>query len=656
MKNLLLLALGLSMTISPTAPPASVAARPAPTAARAPVRPTAPVALTAPRAPVAPPAPYGALPTARQLSWQETEMYCIVCYGVNTYLDHEWGYGNEDPRLIDPTDYDPAQVVGAAKAGGFRGIVLVAKHHDGLCLWPSRSTTRTIAQSNWRQGRGDMVKDYQVACRHLNMRYALYCSPWDRNNPAYGTPAYIDVYRQQLTELYTSYGPLFMSWFDGANGGDGFYGGAKETRTIDRTSYYGWDSIWALTRRLQPAAAIFGDVGPDVRWVGNEQGIAGKTCWETFTPQAPEPGRAPANGFSKAEIAVTGTRNGAYWMPAECDVPIRPGWFYHESENHQVKTPRQLLDLYYASVGRGACLDLGLAPDKRGRLDDHDVLSLKMFGELLRETFAKNLAAGAHLHASNTRGGDDARYGPRFLLDGDRYTCWATDDSVHTPSLTFDLDTPKTFNVIRLRENIKLGQRIDSLAVDVREGGRWLPLATATSIGANRLIRLGHDVTASQVRLRITGSPACIALSDFGLFREPPATSGEPANGEPADGRAAGMAPRKAAHPDWTVVSATRAEIVVDMGRARQLSGFTYSPPSAGMIDHYAFSTSPDGRHWTPPQTGEFSNIAANPLPQHVRLDAPVTARYFRFTALRTAGNGAATAAKPDVAQLDVDD
>ena len=469
----------------------------------------------------APPAPYGSLPSERQLKWSEMGMYCLIHFGVNTYLDHEWGYGDEDPNLIDPVDFNPLQIVGAAKAGGFKGIIVVAKHHDGLCLWPTKTTTHNISLSHWKNGKGDILKGYQAACKALGMRMGVYCSPWDRNNPAYGTSAYLAIYRAQLRELYTNYGPLFMSWHDGANGGDGYYGGARERRNIDRTTYYDWDSTWRITRQMQPGAVIFGDVGPDVRWVGNEQGHAGATCWATYTPQAPDEGRKPANGYVKSELGTEGTRNGAFWIPAECDVPLRPGWFYHASQDEQVRTPAQLLDLYYASVGRGADLDLGLSPNKKGLLDQHDVRSLKTFGDLLRQTFAINLAAGARLRASNVRANDKAHYGPAFLLDNDRYSYWATDDSVTTPSVEFDLGTPKTFNVIRIRENIKLGQRIDSVAVDVYEGGAgWRQIATATSIGPNRLIRLGHNVTASRVRLRITGSPVCIALSDFGLYRE----------------------------------------------------------------------------------------------------------------------------------------
>ncbi len=468
------------------------------------------------------PIPYGAIPTERQLRWQEMEMYCIIHFGVNTYLDHEWGYGDEDPNLINPIEFNAAQIVGAVKAGGFKGIVVVAKHHDGLCLWPTATTNHSISFSKWKHGKGDMVKEYQLACGKLGIRLGLYCSPWDRNSALYGTAAYVKMYRAQLKELYSRYGNLFMSWHDGANGGDGYYGGAREARTIDRSTYYGWDTTWALTRSMQPGACIFGDIGPDVRWVGNEQGHAGQTYWATYTPIAPDSGHVPSNGYVVSELGTEGTRDGKYWMPAECDVPLRPGWFYHAGQDAQVKSPSALLDLYYASVGRGADLDLGIAPDKRGLLNEHDVASLKEFGYLLRETFKTNLAVGAHMTTTNIRGRDVVHYGPHFLLDDSRYSYWATDDSIHTAEIIFDMTTPKTFDVIRLRENIKLGQRIDSFAVDIpAKDGSWQELVRGTSIGANKLLRLDQAVTTRKVRLRILGAPVAIALSDFGLYKEP---------------------------------------------------------------------------------------------------------------------------------------
>ena len=470
---------------------------------------------------VAPPKPYGVLPTPRQLSWHEAEMYCIVHFGVDTYTDKEWGFGDEDPAIVNPTDFDALQIVGAAKAGGFKGVVIVAKHHDGLCIWPTKTTEHNITKSPWRNGKGDMVREYQLACNKLGMRLGLYCSPWDRNNPQYGTPAYVQTYRAQLKELYTRYGPLFMSWHDGANGGDGYYGGARETRKIDRTTYYGWDTTWAMIRQLQPTANIFGDIGPDVRWVGNEEGHAGTTCWATYTPEAPDPGKKPSNGYNKYWEATEGTRNGNYWMPAECDVPLRPGWFYHPSQDEQAKSPYQLLDLYYQSVGHGADLDLGIAPNRKGQIDQRDVASLQGFGDLLKQTFTVNLAKAAVFTASNIRGNDNRKYGPARLIDDDRYSYWATDDSVTEPQLVVDMGKTITFNVIRLRENIKLGQRISSFTIEAFEEGQWKQVGAGTSIGANRLIRFQQNVVTSKVRVSITSSGACVALSDFGLFKEP---------------------------------------------------------------------------------------------------------------------------------------
>ncbi|SHN40864.1 discoidin domain-containing protein [Chitinophaga sp. CF418] len=673
------------------------------------------------------PKPYGALPTDAQLKWHEMEMYCLIHFGVNTYLDHEWGYGDEDPGLVNPTQFDAKQIVGAAKAGGFKGIIVVAKHHDGLCLWPTKTTPHNISKSKWKNGKGDILKEYQLACEQLGLKYGLYCSPWDRNNPGYGKPEYLEIYRNQLRELYSNYGPLFTSWHDGANGGSGYYGGANETRNIDRTTYYDWDGTWAITRKMQPDAVLFGDVGPDVRWVGNEEGHAGKTCWATYTPQAPDPGRKPANGYAKTELATEGTRNGLYWMPAECDVPLRPGWFYHASQNPQVKTPSELLDLYYESVGRGAGLDLGLSPDQRGLLNSTDVVSLKGFGQLLRQTFAVNLAKGAQLKASNIRGNNKASFGPQFLLDNDRYSYWATDDSVTTPTLEFNLGTLKTFNVIRLRENIKLGQRIDAVAIDVFEKGEWQEIATATSIGANRLIRLEKNITTDKVRLRITGAPVCVALSDFGLYREPvhikaPVISRdksgmvtiasdtsqlpvyytldgtEPSAKSPvykgpflfADGgtikarilgkqiagdvstRIFGIGKKgwkvveapEGSHADnvidedestnWSTLTPELSgklpvDVTIDMGAQRSIKAFTYLPrqdkKNEGLIGHYAFYISNNGKDWGKAREGDFHNIEANPVQQLVLLPKALHARYFRFSALHiNTGKGVSVA------------
>lgn len=468
------------------------------------------------------PEPYGPLPTGRQLQWQETEMYCIIHFGPDTYTDKEVGYGDEDPKIVNPTEFSAMQIIGAAKAGGFKGVIVVAKHHDGFCLWPTKTTAHNITQSSYKGGKGDIMAEYRDACKVLGMKLGVYCSPWDRNSALYGKPEYVtDIYRRQLIELYSNYGPLFIIWHDGANGGDGYYGGAREKRNIDRSTYYGWDTTWGIARKLQPNAVIYGGVGPDVRWVGNESGQAGLTSWATYTPHAPDPSKVPGNGYVKGREGTQGHRDGQFWMPAECDVSLRPGWFYHQEQDKKVKTPDSLMRIYYQSVGRSACLDLGLSPDRRGLLNDNDVNSLKAFGALLKATFAENLAGGAVLQANDVRGGNAAKYGPANLIDNDRYSYWATNDSVKTPELVVTLKQNTTFNVIRLRENIKLGQRIAAIAVDAWQDGQWQQIAIATSIGGNRLIRLPRNINTNKIRLRITQSPVCIALSDFGLFMEP---------------------------------------------------------------------------------------------------------------------------------------
>ncbi|HYW42604.1 MAG TPA: alpha-L-fucosidase [Bryobacteraceae bacterium] len=474
----------------------------------------APAAAAAP----GPPSAYGALPSARQVRWHEMETYAFLHFTVNTFTDREWGNGDEDPNVFNPTAFDADAIILTLKAGGMTGAILTCKHHDGFCLWPTKTTEHSVRGSSWRGGKGDVVKDLAEAARRHGLKFGVYLSPWDRNNAQYGKPEYIAVYREQLRELLTGYGPIFEVWHDGANGGDGYYGGAREKRVIDKRTYYDWPKTWDLTHSLQPDAVIFSDVGPDIRWVGNERGFAGDTCWETYDPVG-QGGGAASPGDVKASQSGTGTRNGAKWLPPECDVSIRPGWFWHERENERVKTPAQLLNLYYRSVGRGGSLLLNVPPDRRGLLHENDVKALREFGGLVGSTFAQNLAAKAKVTASQVRGKSKS-FDPRNLLDGDRYSYWSSDDGVTTADVVFDMGHHVTFNVIRLRENIRLGQRVDAFAVDEGKDGGWSPVAEATSIGACRLIRTEKDVTTSRVRLRITQAAACPAISEFGLFRE----------------------------------------------------------------------------------------------------------------------------------------
>jgi alpha-L-fucosidase len=442
------------------------------------------------------------------------EFYGFIHFTINTFTDKEWGYGDESPSLFNPTDFDAEQIVHTAAMAGMKGLILTCKHHDGFCLWPSKYTEHSVKNSPWRNGRGDVVKEISAACRKYRLKFGIYLSPWDRNHKDYGRTEYLNYFRSQLRELLTSYGPVFEIFLDGANGGDGYYGGARETRKIDRDTYYDWPTTWNLMRTLQPDACLFSDAGPDVRWVGNERGLAGDPCWSTLNKDEFAPGRADEARLNR------GDRPGSHWVPAECDVSIRPGWFYHANEDSKVKSAATLVDLYYSSVGRGASFLLNLAPDRRGQIPVPDVNSLREFRRILDATFATDYAKGAYVSASNVRESGDPRFSPRNVIDGQRDTYWTTDDQVKTPELIVNFRREQTFNVVRVREYLPLGQRVEEFAVDVREGNKWRDFARGTSIGNCKLVR-GKRVTTSQVRLRITQAPVCPAISELSLFAEP---------------------------------------------------------------------------------------------------------------------------------------
>ncbi len=463
-----------------------------------------------------PPDPYGPLPSARQIAHSRLDTYAFIHFSPNTFTNREWGNGDEDPKVFNPDKFDADQIVLSLKAAGLKGAILTCKHHDGFCLWPTKTTDHSIAGSDWKGGKGDVVREISDACHRHGLKFGVYLSPWDRNNASYGKPEYLKIYRQQLRELLTQYGPIFEVWHDGANGGTGYYGGARESRSIDRKTYYGWQETWEMVRKLQPGACIFSDVGPDLRWVGNESGYAAETSWATYQPVG-EKDDAPAPGYVKSEMGETGTRNLGSWLPAECDVSIRPGWFWHEAENTKVKTPNDLMELYFKSVGRGGSFLLNVPPNRHGLVDAADVSSLTKFGELLNKTFAVNLASGAKCTPSNTRGGS-RRFAGSNLLSTNPNKYWSTDDDIHTPSAEVEFATPKTFHIIKVKEAIQLGQRVEAIAVDAWVDGDWKQIADATSIGACRLIRLNEPITTSKVRLRITQAPVCIALYDFGLY------------------------------------------------------------------------------------------------------------------------------------------
>jgi alpha-L-fucosidase len=459
------------------------------------------------------PAPYGPLPSERQLQWHELEFYGFLHLGVNTFTDREWGYGNESPVAFDPTAFDADQIAEAAHAAGMQALILTCKHHDGFCLWPSRFTEHSVVNSPWRGGRGDVVREVSEACARRGLRFGVYLSPWDRNHADYAGPAYLAYYRDQLRELLREYGPISEVWFDGANGGDGYYGGARERRTIDKRTYYDWETTWQMVRGLQPGACIFSDAGPDVRWVGNERGIAGETCWATMNRDDFVPGEADQERLNR------GDRPGTHWLPAECDVSIRPGWFYHPAEDDRVRMPETLADLYFQSVGRGASLLLNLPPDRRGQIHEADVRALQGFRRWHDRTFTVDLAQKASA-VSSIPPQSAERFAARNVLDGNRGTYWYAGDGVTSPELILEYDRPVRFNVVGLREYLPLGQRVEAFAVDAWQNEGWHEIARGTSVGNLRLLRMREQVV-HKVRLRISQAPVCPAVSAFSLFASP---------------------------------------------------------------------------------------------------------------------------------------
>ncbi len=460
------------------------------------------------------PAPYGALPTARQLAWHDMQMYAFIHFTTTTFRDVEWGYGDAEPDEFNPTRYNPRQWMEVLKAAGMKGVVLTAKHHDGFCLWPSQLTDYSVAHSSWRDGKGDVVGDVAREAARAGLKFGVYLSPWDRHDLRYGTPDYITYFRGQLQELLTHYGPIFEVWQDGANGGDGYYGGLRERRTIDNRTYYDWATTDTLIRQLQPSACIFSDGGPDTRWCGNESGNVGETNWATLNRGDFAPGHADGNALRHGQMG------GTHWVPAEVDVSIRPGWFYHQREDNRVKTVEQLMDIYYTSVGRGSNLILNVPSTKEGLIHPTDSARLVAFGQALAREFSRPLPAAEvkSCRATDQRRGFDAR----LACDGEPGTYWATRDDVREATLTMKLRHPAPLYRLRLREPIKLGQRIDTFHVEaLTTAGEWQPIAAGTTVGPQRLLRLPEDIEARALRVTVHSPVACPLLSDIQLFLPP---------------------------------------------------------------------------------------------------------------------------------------
>ena len=463
-----------------------------------------------------PAAPAGAssppVPSAAQLAWHDLEFYGFIHFTTNTFTGREWGHGDESPAIFNPSALDTRQWARIAKAAGMKGLILTAKHHDGFCLWPSALTEHSVKASPWKDGKGDVVGELSKACREEGLLFGIYLSPWDRNHAQYGRPAYIDYYRGQLTELLTNYGPVFEVWQDGANGGDGYYGGARERRTIDSKTYYGWPTTNALILKLMPSAIIFSDAGPGCRWVGNEAGFSEPTSWQTIKLAGMHP------GVSHDRLA-RGDRpsHETSWVGVECDVSIRPGWFYHAEEDTKVKSPEQLGDIYWRSVGYGANLLLNIPPDRRGLIHENDEASLRAFGAWLRTTFAADLASGKPA-SGDSRPGHTAG----MTTDGDPKTWWSPREGARAGEFTVEFGSPATLSVVRIKEAIEVGQRVEEFAVDVRVGGAWREFGTGTTIGPRRIVRVSRQdaVRADALRVRITKSLDVPAIASVEAFLE----------------------------------------------------------------------------------------------------------------------------------------
>lgn len=439
------------------------------------------------------------------------EMNAFIHFTTNTFTDLEWGYGDESPAIFNPTALDVSQWVRTLKDAGFQGIILTTKHHDGFCLWPSAFTEHSIKNSPWKNGKGDLVKELSDECRKEGIKFGIYVSPWDRNHAAYGDTAYITYYRNQLHELLTQYGPVFEMWFDGANGGDGYYGGARERRKIDGSTYYNWPVTIAGAKALQPDMLFFSDAGPDLRWVGNERGIAGEENWNTINNDTLFAGKA---GIEK--LLGTGSEDGTKWIPAEVDVSIRPGWFYHKKEDSLVKSPQKLFDIYLTSVGRGSTLLLNVPPDRRGLIHENDVKSLKGFRAILDSVFKTDLAKNARISSPGHRG-NSKDYVASMVNDGNPQSYWATDDGVISGTIEIDFEENKTVRYILIQEYIALGQRIKSFNVEAFINGGWTEVASGTTIGYKRILQI-DPVETNKLRINIRDAKASPLISTVQVF------------------------------------------------------------------------------------------------------------------------------------------
>ena len=531
------------------------------------------------------------VPTKQQYEWQKLELTAFIHFGINTFTGREWGDGSESPELFNPTNFNAEQWVVALKEGGFKMVVLTAKHHDGFCLWPTKTTEHSVTNSLWRDGAGDVVRELKNAADKHDMKFGVYLSPWDRNAPSYGdSPAYNQLFVDQLTELLSNYGEVHEVWFDGANG-EGPNG---------KKQIYDWEAYYHIIDSLQPNAvkAIMGD---DVRWVGNESGLGRETEW-SVTPLRADIHDNAVEENNRLEISATAKDLGSrkliekaksiYWYPSEVDVSIRPGWFYHPEQDAQVKTLEHLVDIYYQSVGMNSVLLLNIPPDTRGLIHEEDAARLNEFGQYIKETFANNKMAETHTYWK-ARNGDYKEY---------------------------KIKEDETINTILLQEDIQKGQRVEVFKVEGLINGEWKKLAEGTTIGYKRLLRF-EDVAPEKIRVTLIEARFSANISEIGAyFAAPFNEEGSLIELTHIDG-------------DWAEIIEANPLTVDMQGENITVKGFTYNPNSeAEMAFKYRFLLSTDGKEWTEPsENREFGNIKNNPVPQFIRFDEKQTARYFKL-------------------------
>ena len=583
------------------------------------------------------------VPTPQQLAWQQMEFTCFLHFGINTFTGREWGDGKEDPAIFNPTELDCEQWVRALKEGGFKMAIITAKHHDGFCLWPTRTTKHSVASSPWKNGKGDVVQELRKACDKYGLKFGVYLSPWDRNAECYGQgEAYNKFFIEQLTELLTNYGEVHEVWFDGANG-EGPNGKKQE---------YDWDAILKTIRRLQPKAvtAIMGD---DVRWVGNEGGLGRTTEWSA-TALMPNsyPGsdevykRLGINAMSKdlGSRELVSKASDLFWYPSEVDVSIRPGWFYHPEEDDKVKTVDQLTDLYYRSVGHNATLLLNFPVDRNGLIHPTDSLNAVSFHLRVQKELADNLLSSAKVSASDERGG---QFKVRAVTDGKYDTYWATNDGVTTADLTFTFSQPTKMNRVMIQEYIPLGQRVKSFVVEYKKGDQWLSVKCneeTTTVGYKRLLRF-EMIETEELRIRFTDARACLCINEVGAYYAPDATENyTPATSELKSfpftilGVDMEEAKKCSDKDDQTTALISGKEIMIDLGENRTIHSFYYLPDqseySKGLISSYELSAGITEEAMQVVAQGEFSNIRNNPILQNMYF-SPVEARYFKLKATR---------------------